>query len=339
MKGFTSDVWVRRGGRFAVSGGLLAVLWFVVDGGEVLERLAGMELPWVALAILVSAVQVGLLAWQWRFTALRLGLRLSYGRALREYYLAVFMNQVLPGGMLGDLSRAWRHGRREEAGGKALHAVVMERGSGQVVMAGVALVSLAVLLPSPGEVFRGLLPAFGAAVVVVALGLGVTARSARLRRRLAGPVARSWADVRAAFLSPRALPVQLACSSLAVASYLAVFLLSARALSVPASASALLPLAAPVLLAMLIPLSVAGWGVREGVAALLWTLVGLDAVEGVAISVSYGLLIFMGSLPGGVLLLLAIVHSGPGRRGGRVPEGSGGRTGEEPHSERRWGPA
>ena len=62
--------------------------------------------------------------------------------AVREYYLAMFLNQVLPGGVLGDVTRAWRHARLEDTG-RAVRAVVFERASGQLVMTVVTGVSLA----------------------------------------------------------------------------------------------------------------------------------------------------------------------------------------------------
>jgi hypothetical protein len=57
------------------------------------------------------------------------------------------------------------------------------------------------------------------------------------------------------------------------------------------------------LLAMVVPLTVSGWGVREGVAAILWPLVGLPAEQGVALSVGYGAAVFLVSLPGALALL------------------------------------
>ncbi|HRM70851.1 MAG TPA: lysylphosphatidylglycerol synthase domain-containing protein, partial [Thauera phenylacetica] len=67
----------------------------------------------------------------------------------------------------------------------------------------------------------------------------------------------------------------------------------------PAQAAPLVPW---VLLAMAIPLSVAGWGVREAAAALVWQAAGLEAAEGVAASVSYGVVVLLSTLPGALAL-------------------------------------
>ena len=92
--------------------------------------------------------------------------------------------------------------------------------------------------------------------------------------------------------------------------------------------STLLPLVAPVLVSMLLPVTVAGWGVRETAAATLWGAVGLASADGVAISVAYGLLVLLSSLPGALVLLagrrLNRRRRRPGRRGRRIPAGRGG---------------
>jgi hypothetical protein len=113
-----------------------------------------------------------------------------------------------------------------------------------------------------------------------------------------------WADARKVLLAKDAAAVQWLSAALAAASYVAVFLVAARAVGVETPMLRLLPLVAPVLMTMLIPVSVAGWGIREAAAAGLWGLVGLTPADGAAISVAYGLLVLVSSLPGVLALTL-----------------------------------
>jgi hypothetical protein len=53
-----------------------------------------------------------------------------------------------------------------------------------------------------------------------------------------------------------------------------------------------------ILLAMLIPLTIGGWGLREGAAAWLFPLAGATAAEGLAASVAFGLVFLCVALPG-----------------------------------------
>jgi uncharacterized membrane protein YbhN (UPF0104 family) len=287
--------------RAGVSLTLLALLVWWLDASVLLDRLAGFDPRWAVAAVAISLPQIGLLAFRWRFTAGRLGLDLPFGTALREYYLALFLNQVLPGGVLGDVSRAWRHGRSgpERRIGPAALAVILERTSGQVVMGGVALISVASLPLAFSTMSRTLsLTLTGAGT-----GAAVLAAFVALRRRPRdGPWRTLSADAHRALFAKDALPVQLLSSTLIVATFLATYVVAARAVGVSTPLWTLLPLVAPVLLSMLIPVTVAGWGVREATAAALWGAAGL----------TYGLLVLLSSLPGAVILMI----SGRDRRPG-----------------------
>lgn len=317
--------------RVTVSVSLLALLAVLVEVGEVVTRLADLRSGWVAAALALSVAQIVVSAWRWRYTAVRLGIDLPMRAAVAEYYLATFLNQVLPGGVLGDVSRAWRHSRSGSAGGaglRSVHAVVLERTSGQAVMAVVAVVAGVLLVALGGGASpesgggEGALPALrqrplsavpwatsvaaGAAVVVV----GLVLLRARLRKAARFPALdRLLSDARSALLGV-ALPVQAGLSLAIVASYVAVFIFAARAVGVETSVGALALLVPPVLVTMLVPISVAGWGVREGAAALLWGAVGLTASDGVAVSVAYGLLVLASSLPGAAVLAFSRMWSG-----------------------------
>ena len=313
--------WVRGLGGPLVMVVLLATL----DPAAVWARLGSVQVEWVALALALGVAQTLLSAWRWRYTAELLGLDIPLTAALAEYYLATFLNQVLPGGVLGDATRAWRHASRSglaaAQAGPAVRAVVFERASGQVVMVGVAGLSM-FIMASRME---------GASVVLVAVALvALVLLGAFMIRRVrpAGSpektpdslVARTLRDARRTLWDGRALPIQLATSTLIVGSYVVTYLCAARAIGVETPWVELAPLVAPVLLAMLIPFSIAGWGLREGAAAAVWAFVGMSAAEGVAISVAYGVIVAMGTLPGAAVLALG----GYARSG--APEGVGARS-------------
>lgn len=293
--------------RAAVSLGLLAGLAVWLDAGAVASRLVSMRPSWVLVALVLSAVQVAVLAWRWSFTARRLGVDLPWPVAWREYYLSIFLNQVLPGGVLGDVARAWRQARSQvrvqARRGPAVRAVVFERLSAQVVMttaAGVSLLFLPVTV-APGS--RPVMIAAGLLAGGLVVALVVWMRRQSSEWSLFGPI---LAEVGAAHLTPGAFVAQLASATVVVGTYLATYLLAARAVGVETPLPVLLPLVAPVLMSMLIPVTVAGWGLREGAAAVLWGAVGLTAADGVVVSVAYGLLVLAGSTPGALFLAFGL---------------------------------
>jgi len=285
--------------RWCVSLALLGGLVFWLDPGKIFAEIGNLSPAWLALALAISFVQTCLSAWRWRFTAGRLGLSLSPARALTDYYLAGFINQILPGGVLGDAWRAQRHARRSGRKGAAWRAVILERASGQTIV--VVLALLAVLFHEPWRQASATI-LFWAVVVVSIVILMVLFAWRRMRNQLQW-IGQFQADAYQALFRADAWPAQVASSLLIVLSYLLVFAAGARGIGIAVPLPELLLMALPILLAMLVPVSVAGWGVREGAAGLVWWLSGLAPEQGVAAAIAYGLLVLLGSLPGAIVLL------------------------------------
>jgi uncharacterized membrane protein YbhN (UPF0104 family) len=293
--------------RFAVTAALLLALVWWLDVETLAARFAQLRVSWALLALAISVPQMALLAYRWQLTARRLGLDMTLGRALREYYLGCFINQILPGGWLGDASRAWRQARagsRGRAGpeakmGPSVRAVILERASGQIFMTAVAVISL-LTLPITFGTSRP------AALLLGAIGLvGALLVWAMVSGHLPGgsALATLGRDARTALFERDVVATQLVTSALVTSSYIGMYVVSARAVGVETPLATLVPLVAPVLFSMLIPVTVAGWGVREATAAGLWSAVGLTPEDGVAISAAYGLVVLVSTLPGAVVLL------------------------------------
>lgn len=257
--------------------------------------LAGLRaVDWASAA---AALAIGLVtsvcsAWRWSLVARALGLALPVREALAECYRALFLNSVLPAGVLGDVDRAVRHGRRTGAPARCARAVVTERVAGLAVLVAVAAVVLAGRLAPPPSAIGpvGLILTALAILTTLAvgavLGVGVGPALRRYRR-----VARVGVGV-------------AALSAVALAGYLATFLIAARAAGATATVGELLPVLLLALLAMALPVNVGGWGPREAATAAGFGLVGLGAAQGLSAAVVYGVLSFVACLPGlGVLLL------------------------------------
>jgi uncharacterized membrane protein YbhN (UPF0104 family) len=269
----------RRTLRALLGGVVLGVVLWRVGAGPVLDALSRVGVGSVLFALLVAVPTTVCAAWRWRVVARGLGVEVPLRTAVASYYRSQLLNATVPGGVVGDVHRGWRHGR--DAG---LRAVVWERAAGQAVQLAVTVVVLAAvprLLPSLTLplVLGGLLVA---ACVVLAL----------------------LPDVRRGVLVRRAWPVVLVTSLVAVAGHAGTFLVAARAAGVHASAAELLPLALLALLAMSVPFNVVGFGPREGVAAWSFAAIGPGAQQGVATAVVYGVLSVVAVLPG-LLVLLA----------------------------------
>jgi uncharacterized membrane protein YbhN (UPF0104 family) len=289
--------------RFAVPLAALALLWFALDMAAVGALLASADPALLCAALAALACQNALSALRWARIARRLGQPIGDARALGEYFLSQFLNMTLPAGVLGDVGRAVR--MRGEAGLlRASQAVVIERMVGQVTLFAVLGAGLALAMLG-GE--QAAWPGWVAGVLAVAGAFAVVAAAAVFAARLRGRLGRASAGfveaVRASVLAREAWRGQAILSLCIVACNLGGFALCAAATGTELGMLAIVTVVPLVLVAMVLPVSVAGWGVREGAAAALWPLVGAAPEAGVAASIAFGLVILVASLPGALGLL------------------------------------
>jgi uncharacterized membrane protein YbhN (UPF0104 family) len=282
--------WARAAGGV----GILVLLVWRVGTGPFLDGIRVIDGTALAAALGIGALVTVCCAWRWSLVAAGLGVRLPLGEAVAAYYRSQFLNTTLPGGVLGDVHRAVRHGLDISDVRLAARAVILERFAGTVVQFGFSGVVLCVF-PSP---IRAHMPVVVLAAVAAGLALALVARAmtARWVRALR-------ADLRSLRAGGAWLPITVA-SAVVVAGHLATFLLAARTAGSAAPLLTLMPLTQLALLAMVLPFTVAGWGPREGVAAWAFAAAGMTATQGVTAAVTYGVLVLMASLPGAVVLLV-----------------------------------
>ncbi|CAL9654229.1 hypothetical protein SUDANB9_06686 [Streptomyces sp. enrichment culture] len=293
---------------------VLAVLLWRLGTGALLDGLRRIDGPAVLAALGIGLVTTVFSAWRWALVARGLRIRLPLAAAVADYYRALFLNAALPGGVLGDVHRAVRHGRSAGDLGRGVRAVVLERAAGQVALAGAGAAVL-LTMPSPvlAEARRIAPPAALALLGALAVVLALRPNRAPVRR---GRALRAvLGEARAGLLSRRSLPGVALSSVVVLAGHLTLFVLAARVAGSTASVAALTPLAVLALLAMGLPLNVGGWGPREGVSAWAFGAAGLGADTGLGVAVVYGVLGLAASLPGAVVLVVRR----PGARYARSP--------------------
>jgi hypothetical protein len=66
-----------------------------------------------------------------------------------------------------------------------------------------------------------------------------------------------------------------------------------------------LVLVPPVILIMTLPISIAGWGVRETAMVTAFGFVGIDGDSAIVLSIIFGIVTMVTALPGGLVFLLA----------------------------------
>jgi uncharacterized membrane protein YbhN (UPF0104 family) len=319
----------------------VAVLWFLgrlVGAAPFEDGLRAVTWPAIVAAVTLTALTTVCSAWRWRVVARALGADIDLPVATGAYYRSLFLNSVLPGGILGDVHRAVTQGRRAGDVAQGVRAVAWERLSGQVIQAALTAIVL-LTLPSP---VRPALPWILAAIAGVAgcAALVVLAAARRGRSRPARAARAIATDLRRDLLVTGVWPQVTLASVLVVAGHTATFVIAARVAGSTAPLGELIALLMVIQIAAGIPLSVGGWGPREGIAAWAFAAAGLGAASGVTVSTLYAVIMLAAVAPGAGLLVGDAVRRRRGRRPrhierrGRRPGHIGRRGREHPRDSR-----
>lgn len=305
LRGAASSIWVRA----LVTALLLALVASLVDWDAAADRLAEGSWAWFAAAVAALLASQLIAAVRWRLLLDGAGLERPALAVIRAYLIGTFVNNFLPTAFGGDFTRAWIVARRGAPLVRALLSVVVDR-----FLAFWCLVALAwIVLPTdPGAVPSELVIALLAVTVggLAASGLmlwlalrGGSSLAKRLPERVLGWARETRETLRLYGARPRLLAIALLLGlAFQLLVVLAVYLL-AKAIDLDAALS-LLAVVTPLVLAItLVPISIAGFGVREGGMVVLLGTAGYSATEATLLSLIGVAALVLSSLPGAVAMV------------------------------------
>ena len=222
-------------------------------------------------------------------------LEISFSYSLKFYYISNFLNNVLPGGILGDLYRIYHTSedkRKLIELGKSFQSVLFERLSGQLVLFIVFLTSLTFyfLFYEKYVAFFYLLLMMSIIIIIGKLLLRKKFKNF-FKRNIFG---KNFSSI----FSGSIFWQHFFYSFFVISSYISIYVITALSLKLNIDYFSFLVFTPLILFSMSIPISVGGWGVREVTALLVSFLLGLSASASVTVSIVYGLLNFLCSLPG-----------------------------------------
>lgn len=305
--------------RVLVSAGLLALLIGSADAHALWEALRAADPVLYGACVIISTGGMLLRVLRWKVVLQAVGARVSFRRAFYLSYVGAFFNVFLPTGLGGDVIRVLEIGPGASKP-QATGTVLLERMAGFVVLFALAAAALpfsARFLPAP-TVWMIALMTVGvfAATALLLEGRLLRRVMARLPHALslAGDTWLGQAYAVIAACGPRTLGAAALISLIFNASIVWSNWLVARAfgLDVPIWAVALiLPIIAATLL---VPVTISGFGVREGVVVLLLAQVGVEPAQGFLLSLAwYGLDVIDGMFGGVIYLLTGVLGLGPKR--------------------------
>lgn len=307
-----------RSGRWAlalkllVSLGLLALIAQSVDLGGIGDMVLALTPAWAAAAVL-SLTAISLVsAVRWWLVIAAIGTRQPLGRVLYLMFIGSFFTQMLPTSIGGDALRIWQLSRFGVAMNRAFIGVMLERISGLIalvfmVAGGVFWLGEALSPTALRYVLLATLPSLLLGLVLLCCldGLPPSLWKLPLLGRVLKLLAEMAADARRIVLSPGLSLILLVLSATAQLLTILAFYFFARALGLDLGLFAIAAVAPAIILIVFLPISFAGWGVREGASIAMFAAVGLGADQAVVLSVLFGLGLILAGIPGLVFWLRA----------------------------------
>ncbi len=292
----------------------VALLWYVF-GKVDFEALRGRALDFspalIAVAVLILGGQVLVGTVRWRKVIYGIHGRLPFTTVFQLMFVGMFFNQALPSAIGGDAMRVWhvyRYGLPLRA---AFNSVLLDR---VIAMAALLLVMLAGLpwlfqwVTSSGIRLAVVIAAVLMAAGLLVLYLLKLLPAALTRWRILRALQNLSRDLRALIAAPGVVFPVIALSLLLHVMTSLIIYAIARSLGLGIGVVECLVLVPPVILLTILPISLAGWGVRElGMISALG-YAGISSSDALLISITFGVLIVLISLPGGWLWLTKKFH-------------------------------
>lgn len=310
--------------KILVSAALLYFSLRKVDLAALLARIDVSSLGWIGLAIAVSFLQIFIGVLRWREISAECGAPLPTRQAMRFNVIGTFFNQTLPSSIGGDAVRLWLVARNGAGWRAATYSIFVDRAIGLIALAVVIVASLPWsyrLITDPHGRSALLLVDFAA----LAGGLGFL-----LLGRLKWPWLKHWWGTHhihaCSVIANRVLFGRVHGPKVAVLSLLVHVLAVVvawcvvQSIAAPVMFGQIFQLVPPVMLITMLPISIAGWGVREATMGLAFGYAGLMANEGVNISLLYGAVSFIVGLVGGLVWILSAEKAAQGAVPIEVPK-------------------
>lgn len=289
-------------GRLAVTVVVLGILATRIDIAEVGQRLSRFGGLVAASLALMFALQIALASLRWFLVLRAESYPIPYARILGVWLEANFVGQVLPAAVGTDAIRIAKAIQLGVSAKASIASVVVDRIVG---LTGLVILGLTAVLASSATAGAAALVVL---VVGVALLVAVRWVGAGFKPGVSSlPGARWLNEIARPVIGPRMGRFAAAMLVVSVGVHLISvfqFQLIGTAYGLSLRTTDYLLLIPPVMFAQALPVSLGGWGVREGAMVLTLATAGVSTNDALAVSLTYGLSVLAVSFVGAIPLIL-----------------------------------
>jgi uncharacterized protein (TIRG00374 family) len=293
--------------KLAVSACVLAAVYFGFNGSAAIALVRDIRLECLLWAVALGVPIFALGAWRWQRIARVNGVGLGFATSLRVTAESHFFNQGLPSTLGGDAYRIWVLTNHRVSASDAVGCVATDRLIGVLALALLVALAQFRLVDLVADYQARLAVWFVIAVVTVAIVV-VVAVGRLLARRERGPalsrLAQSIGHLKTLIDQPVDFAVVMLAGLGGHGLFAMIFFALAVGLYAPVTATQAITIFPTVFLLSMMPITIAGWGVREAILITALKLFDVPSVAAVALGVSFGICMLIISIPGALLWMI-----------------------------------
>lgn len=295
-----------------VSLSLLAFLFWRTDIDGFINTIKGAKLPLLLFCLLLYVLSqlISTLRWQCLLNAEEF--HVPFTRLVLFYFEGMFFNLFLPTLIGGDVVRGYNLYRYTRKGGESLASILVDRLSGLMAMMAIALLALLIGYPYLHEP----LVAYLILIIAGGMGLGIFGLANRwLKDTLLSfvgktglnnfreRIGRTYEAIHRYREHRKAIGQALTLSLVLQTLGIFIFYLISRALGLSVALPYFFLFVPLIHVFSMIPISLSGLGVREGITVFLFAKAGVSSSGALGLSLAWFSIVALASLPGGMVFL------------------------------------
>lgn len=295
--------------KFFIKAAITVLLFILisknVDISATMEAASDITLSALFLALGFQFASTCVATVRWSLIMSKIGFEQPFSFYLKSYFKGTFFNQGLPTSIGGDSLRILDAARVTSTKEDAVFGVFIDRMiglSGLLILNGAALLKSHGIIPQP--IYLPLMGIITASCMAMIILYYLHHLPLLRKHKVLEYIARFSKRYTDVYSSPGSISLQVGLSIITHLFAMMAFFILGTGVGMTYPLPVYLALVPPVILLTILPISLAGWGIREGAMVGFFLLVGADKASVLSFSILYGLLALAASLPGLLVFLM-----------------------------------
>jgi uncharacterized protein (TIRG00374 family) len=275
-----------------------------IDSNKIIAQLSSLKLNFTFFSLTLIYIQLLLISIRWHLITELIKARVSFKNSVSISLIGQFFNQILPSSIGGDAVKIWMVKNQGIRLGRATSGVICDRLSGLFINILLPSISFYLFPCNLGAQFQKIMESlnlfssftFFSLLFLIFLGpflLGALQKNIHTMR-----LGNLIQDIRLVLLGNKKGLFILMLSILNQIVGVAIIFTIAKGLSVQLDFNIALVLVPTIMLVSFLPISFAGWGIREGAMLYGLAFAGIADASAISISIIFGILQILSGIPG-----------------------------------------